>query len=56
MTASSSPVPVFDTPIKTKPKQKVAQQDDSAEIIQSTPVKSIYEELGWDDDDDDLAL
>lgn len=56
MTASSSPVPAFETPIKAKPKQKVAQQDDSAEIIQSTPVKSIYEELGWDDDDDDPAL
>jgi hypothetical protein len=43
MTASSSPVPAFETPVKAKPKQ-------------SMPVKSIYEALGWDDDDDDLAL
>lgn len=57
LTASSPPVPVFETPVKTKPRQKTTQQDDSAQVIQSTPVKSIYEALGWDDDDDDdLAL
>ncbi|GAM41441.1 hypothetical protein TCE0_042r14565 [Talaromyces pinophilus] len=56
MTASSSPAPVFETPVKARPKQKATQQDDSAQVIQSTPVKSIYEALGWDDDDDDLAL
>lgn len=56
MTASSSPAPVFETPVKARPKPKVTQQDDSAQVIQSTPVKSIYEALGWDDDDDDIAL
>ncbi|EEA20544.1 hypothetical protein TMatcc_000530 [Talaromyces marneffei ATCC 18224] len=55
MTTPSSPVPGFETPIKAKPKQKVMPQDDSAQVVQSTPVKSIYEALGWDDDDD-LAL
>ncbi|OKL60101.1 hypothetical protein UA08_04494 [Talaromyces atroroseus] len=39
--ASSSPAPAFETPVKTG--------------VQSTPVKSIYEQLGWDDDDE-LAL
>lgn len=56
MTTSSSPPTAFETPLKAKPKQKVTQQDDSTQVIQSTPVKSIYEALGWDDDDDDLAL
>lgn len=56
MTASPSPAPIFETPVKARPKQNETKQDDSAQAIQSTPVKSIYEALGWDDDDDDLAL
>ncbi|EED24104.1 conserved hypothetical protein [Talaromyces stipitatus ATCC 10500] len=54
MTTPSSPGPVFETPIKGK-LQRVTQNDPT-EIIQSTPVKSIYEALGWNDDDDELAL
>jgi hypothetical protein len=45
MIPSSSPagVPLIETPIKRAVPLR--------EIVQSTPEKSIYEQLGWDDDD-----
>jgi DNA replication regulator SLD3 len=44
--ASSPPAPVIETPIK---------MGAQAQAVQSTPVKSIYQQLGWDDDDE-MAL
>lgn len=46
MMIPSSPAALVDTPVR----RAVARR----EIVQSTPEKSIYEQLGWDDDD--LAL
>lgn len=50
----SSPPRVFDTPVKggTGPSSTAAPTAASS----MTPEKSIYEQLGWNDDDDELAL
>lgn len=43
----SSPVPVLDTPVKSGPRRPVA----APPTIPVTPEKSIYAQLGWDDDE-----
>ncbi|PGH14153.1 hypothetical protein AJ80_06020 [Polytolypa hystricis UAMH7299] len=53
---------VFTTPIKPLPKETCTLEPRrphtgiDATTVSATPEKSIYDHLGWDDDDDELAL
>lgn len=52
-----SPVPALETLAVRGGALTAQKKEDLTQMVQSTPVKSIYEELGWEDgDDDELAL
>ncbi|KAI2864808.1 hypothetical protein CBS12448_2735 [Aspergillus niger] len=55
ITTTPAKANVFATPVKGTSAARLAVPTTAAAAVPATPEKSIYAQLGWDDDDDDLA-
>ncbi|GKZ82442.1 hypothetical protein AnigIFM56816_007259 [Aspergillus niger] len=55
ITTTPAKANVFATPVKGTSAARLAVPTAAAAAVPATPEKSIYAQLGWDDDDDDLA-